>query len=493
MKTKKTTKTIKKKKENIKDIDIASSIKDSFLQYSVAATVRSVPSIIDGLKPSQRRVLYALYKELNPKEFVKSARAVGEIMGKYHPHGDQSIYATLVNMAQTDRHNNPYIESQGNFGSILSSLNDAAAPRYTELRLSKFAEMVFFQDYYTELEYTETYDNKTKEPKVLLPLVPMILVKGTDGIAVGYTSTVPPHDYKSVCNAYIYYIKNRDRLKDTDWDTIASMIKVKFPNNPEISGDTIKGLLTGQGKIYMKAKYKFTKQKIKRSDMTVLRITELPYLVSPVTFIEKLQTVKGYKEYIYGVNDMSSRGEIIVDLILTKETNRNKILEFLKTAKCGFTTEMNYTMNLIGLDNVLKRMGIRDIFNSHYNYLIKILSKYLENLRDKYDDDLIFYEVLYVIVRDKERAKKFMEDVTNYSRLKLYKIFYKDYAIESHIVDRILNSNISILSKDSFVKDKIKETKNKLKDINKNLNNIESYIIYMIEETLSNTKLKESE
>ena len=129
-------------------------------------------------------------------------------MGKYHPHGDQSIYATLVNMAQKDRHNNPYIESQGNFGSILSSLNDAAAPRYTELRLSDFATKTFFGEYYKELEYTETYDNRTKEPKVLLPIVPMILVKGTDGIAVGYTSTVPPHDYTSVCLSYIEYIKN---------------------------------------------------------------------------------------------------------------------------------------------------------------------------------------------------------------------------------------------------------------------------------------------
>ena len=231
----------KKRKGSIKEIDIASSIKDSFLQYSIAATVRSVPSVIDGLKPSQRRALYVLYKELNPNEFVKSSRAVGEIMGKYHPHGDQSIYATLVNMAQKDRHNRPYIESQGNFGSVLSSLNEFAAPRYTELKLSKFAENVFFQDYYRELEYTETYDNKTKEPKVLLPLVPMILVKGTDGIAVGYTSTVPPHDYRSVCESYIEYIKNRFTLSDLNWITLANMIKVKFPNNPTIEGDTKKG------------------------------------------------------------------------------------------------------------------------------------------------------------------------------------------------------------------------------------------------------------
>ena len=243
----------------------------------------------------------------------------------------------------------------------------------------------------------------------------------------------------------------------------------------------------------MKAKYGFMMQKIKRTEYTVLRIKELPYLVSPPAFIDKLKTEKDFKEYIYGINDMSSRGEVLIDLIMTNQTNRCKILDFLKTAKCGFYTEMNYTMNLIDLDNVPRRMGLKDIYNAHYSYLEKILMKYLENLKEKYDDDLIFYEVLYVIVRDKERAKKFMEDVTNYSRLKLYKIFYKDYAIESHIVDRILNSNISILSKDSFVKDKIKETKNKLKDINKNLNNIESYIIYMIEETLSNTKLKESE
>ncbi len=478
----------KRQKGSIKEIDIASSIKDSFLQYSIAATVRSVPSVIDGLKPSQRRAIYVLYKELNPNEFVKSSRAVGEIMGKYHPHGDQSIYATLVNMAQKDRHNRPYIESQGNFGSVLSSLNEFAAPRYTELKLSKFAENVFFQDYYKELEYTETYDNKTKEPKVLLPLVPMILVKGTDGIAVGYTSTVPPHDYKSVCKSYISYIKNRFTLTDSNWINLAKMIKVKFPNNPIIEGDTIKGLLTGQGKIYMKAKYDFIVQKIKRTEYTVLRITELPYLVSPPAFIDKLKTVKDFKEYIYGINDMSARGEVLIDLIITNQTNKAKILDFLKTAKCGFYTEMNYTMNLIDLDNVPRRMGLKDIYNAHYSYLEKILMKYLENLKEKYNDDLIFYEILYSIIKDKERAKKFIEDVTKFSRIRLYGIFYKEYGIESHIVDRILNSNISILSKDSIVNDKIKDVKSKLKNVEKNLDNFESYIIYMIEDSLSNLK-----
>lgn len=470
----------------IKEIDIASSIKDSFLQYSIANTVRSVPSVIDGLKPSQRRALYVLYKELNPNEFVKSARAVGEIMGKYHPHGDQSIYATLVNMAQKDRHSNPYIESQGNFGSVLSSLNEFAAPRYTELKLSKFANEVFFQDYYKELEYTETYDNKTKEPKVLLPLIPMILVKGTNGIATGYTSTVPPHDYRTVCESYIHYIKNRFKLTDTNWITLANMIKVKFPNKPVIEGDTIKGLLTGQGKIYMKAKYNFMIQKIKRTEYTVLRITELPYLVSPPAFIDKLKAVKDFKEYVYGINDMSSRGKVLIDILMTNSTNRTKILDFLETSKCGFYTELNYTMNLVGLDNVPRRMGLRDIYNSHYSYLEKILLKYLENLKFKYDEDLLFYEILYSIIKDKERAKKFIEDVTKYNRARLHKIFYKEYGVEYYIVDRILDSNISILSKDSIVKDKIRDTKIKIEEINKNLKNFESYIIYLIEQSLSN-------
>ena len=196
--------------EKILRTEYSEEMQKSYLDYSMSViTARAIPDARDGLKPVQRRVLYDMseLRIFSDRPHRKSARIVGDTMGKYHPHGDSSIYETLVVLSQDFKKGMPLIDGHGNFGSIEG--DGAAAMRYTEAKLAKFAEEVYLKDLERTVEFISNYDETEKEPEVLPVRVPNLLINGAEGIAVGMSTSIPTHNLLEVCNTCIAYIKNR--------------------------------------------------------------------------------------------------------------------------------------------------------------------------------------------------------------------------------------------------------------------------------------------
>jgi len=197
--------------EKILRTEYSEEMQKSYLDYSMSViTARAIPDARDGLKPVQRRVLYDMseLKIFSDRPHRKSARIVGDTMGKYHPHGDSSIYETLVVLSQDFKKSMALIDGHGNFGSIEG--DGAAAMRYTEAKLARFAEEVYLKDLDKTVEFVSNYDETEKEPDVLPVRVPNLLINGAEGIAVGMSTSIPTHNLSEVCDTCIAYIKNRD-------------------------------------------------------------------------------------------------------------------------------------------------------------------------------------------------------------------------------------------------------------------------------------------
>ena len=244
---------------------------------------RAIPDVRDGLKPVQRRILYSMYKEKNTydKAYKKSARAVGDVMGKYHPHGDSSIYDAIVRMSQDWKMREPFVDMQGNNGSIDG--DSAAASRYTEARLSKIAGAMLKDIEKDTVAMSPNYDDTLLEPTVLPAKFPNLLVNGTTGISAGYATNIPPHNLSEVIDATIYRISNpNSRL-----DTIMNYIKgPDFPTGAIIEGiDGIRSAYeTGKGRIIIKSKTRIEKNKI--------IITEIPYEVNKSQLVRKMDEIR---------------------------------------------------------------------------------------------------------------------------------------------------------------------------------------------------------
>ena len=275
---------------------------------------RAIPDVRDGLKPVQRRILYGMYKSGNTydKKYRKSAKAVGDVMGKYHPHGDSSIYDAIVRMSQDWKMREPFVDMQGNNGSIDG--DSAAASRYTEARLSKIAnEMLRDIDKDTVI-MAPNYDDTLLEPTVLPSRFPNLLVNGTTGISAGYATNIPPHNLSEVIEATIFRIDNpNSRL-----ETIMNYVKgPDFPTGGIVCGlDGIKSAyLTGRGKVMIKSKTKIEKNKI--------IITEIPYEVNKNLLVKRIDEIRIDKKIdgILEVRDESDKDGLQITIDLKKDAN----------------------------------------------------------------------------------------------------------------------------------------------------------------------------
>ena len=191
--------------------DISEELRASYIDYAMSVIVgRALPDVRDGLKPVQRRILYSMFEMglLSDRPYKKSARVVGEVLGKYHPHGDQAVYDALVRMAQDFNMRYPLIDGQGNFGSVDG--DEPAAMRYTEARLTKIAEEMLADIDKDTVDFVPNFDATLKEPSVLPSRIPNLLINGSSGIAVGMATNIPPHNLREVCNAIIAYINDED-------------------------------------------------------------------------------------------------------------------------------------------------------------------------------------------------------------------------------------------------------------------------------------------
>jgi DNA gyrase subunit A len=349
---------------DVEHIDIQDSIKTSYLDYSMSVIIgRALPDARDGLKPVHRRIVYTMNElNLSPRTpYKKSARIVGDVIGKYHPHGDTAIYDALVRLAQPFSMREPIVDGQGNFGSIDG--DNAAAMRYTEARMAKLSEEMLKDIDKDTVDFVPNYDETTKEPDVLPTRVPGLLLNGSEGIAVGMATKIPPHNLNELLDGLIYLIDN----PDAELSEITPLIKgPDFPTAATIFGK--QGILdaykTGRGKIKIRAKHHIEQQKNKE----IIVIDELPYQVNKAREIAKIaelardKVVQGISE----VRDESDREGIRIVIELKKDAMSEIVLNNLYK-----TTELQKTFGIILLavhnkePKVFTLMELLNLFISH--------------------------------------------------------------------------------------------------------------------------------
>ena len=319
--------------DKVHEVDLKKTMEQSYIEYAMSVIAsRALPDVRDGLKPVQRRVLYSMI-ELNngpDKPHRKCARIVGDTMGKYHPHGDSSIYGALVNMAQDWSTRYPLVDGHGNFGSVDG--DGAAAMRYTEARLSKISMEMLADINKDTVDFVPNFDETEQEPTVLPSRYPNLLCNGTTGIAVGMATNIPPHNLGEVVNAVIKIIDNRiEESRDTEIEEILKIIKgPDFPTGAQILGTRgiEEAYRTGRGKIRVRA---VTNMETLPNGKTRIIVTELPYLVNKARLIEKIADLVKEKKIdgITALTDESSREGMRINIELRRDVNANVILNQL--------------------------------------------------------------------------------------------------------------------------------------------------------------------
>ena len=376
--------------DKIHDIDLKKTMETSYIDYAMSViAARALPDVRDGLKPVQRRVLYSMV-ELNngpDKPHRKSARIVGDTMGKYHPHGDSSIYGALVNMAQKWATRYPLVDGHGNFGSMDG--DGAAAMRYTEARLSRISMEMLADIGKNTVDFMPNFDETEKEPTVLPARFPNILVNGGTGIAVGMATNIPPHNLREVIAAVVKIIDNR--VEEDRPTTIEELMEiVKGPDFP--TGATILGKAgieeayrTGRGKIRVRAVYNIEAMANGKSRIIV---TELPYAVNKARLIEKIaELVKDKKlDGITDLRDESNREGLRICIELRRDVNANVIMNRLLKH-----TQLQDTFGVIMLALVKNEPRILN--------LQQILEYYL-----KHQEDVVTRRTKYDLNKAEERA-----------------------------------------------------------------------------------------
>ena len=376
--------------DQIHDVDLKKTMEKSYIDYAMSVIAsRALPDVRDGLKPVQRRVLYSMI-ELNngpDKPHRKCARIVGDTMGKYHPHGDSSIYGALVNMAQDWSTRYPLVDGHGNFGSVDG--DGAAAMRYTEARLSKISMEMLADINKNTVDFQPNFDETEKEPVVLPSRYPNLLVNGTTGIAVGMATNIPPHNLREVINAVVKIIDNRvEEDRDTTIEEILEVVKgPDFPTGGMILGTAgiEEAYRTGRGKIRVRA---VTDIEPMQNGKNRIVVTELPYMVNKARLIEKIaELVKDKRvDGITDLRDESDRQGMRVCIELRKDVNPNVILNQLFKH-----TQLQDTFGVIMLALVNNEPKVLNLLDMLKHYL-------------RHQEDVVTRRTKYELNKAEERA-----------------------------------------------------------------------------------------
>lgn len=365
--------------EKIIPVNIEDEMKSSYIDYSMSVIVaRALPDVRDGLKPVHRRVLFGM-NELglaSNKSHKKSARIVGEVLGKYHPHGDKAVYDTMVRMVQEFSLRYPLVDGQGNFGSVDG--DSAAAMRYTEARLSKVAEAILEDLEKNTVDFLPNFDDTLKEPSVLPSILPNLLVNGSNGIAVGMATNIPPHNLNEICDGITYLVKN----PDADIKKLMKYVTAPdFPTGGIIYGyEPVKDAFeTGRGKIILRAKVSIESEKNGKQNII---INEIPYQVNKVSLIENIaQLVRDKKvEEISDINDESDRDGMRIVIGLKRDANPHVIVNNLYKH-----TQMSVTFGVIMLalvDGIPKILNLKEMMQHFISHRLNVIIR-----RTKFDLD----------------------------------------------------------------------------------------------------------
>ena len=363
--------------DGIEELTVENVMEDSFLRYSMSVLIdRALPDVRDGLKPVNRRILYAMNKNgwKAPHATVKSARIVGEVMGKYHPHGDSSIYMSMVNLAQPWKMRYTLVEGQGNFGSMDG--DEPAASRYTEARMDKLGVEMLTDIEKDTVDFRDNFDGTEKEPVVLPAAVPNILLNGQMGIAVGMATNIPPHNLGELVDATVAQIDNPEI-------TLKELMKyVKgpdFPTGAEVYGGTpmMQAYETGRGSVTIRAVTHIEEHKNGRHSIVV---TEVPYGMSKEAFVDKVRELVLAKklDHIADARDESARGKIRIVVDLKKDAFPKKILNQLYKMT-GLQTTFHYNvLALVNDGRVPKLLGLKDILAEFIQHRQKVVRRRTE-------------------------------------------------------------------------------------------------------------------
>ena len=380
--------------DKVHEVDLQKTMEKSYIDYAMSVIAsRALPDVRDGLKPVQRRVLYSMI-ELNngpDKPHRKCARIVGDTMGKYHPHGDSSIYGALVNMAQDWSTRYPLVDGHGNFGSVDG--DGAAAMRYTEARLSKISIEMLADINKNTVDFQPNFDETEREPVVLPSRYPNLLVNGTSGIAVGMATNIPPHNLREVVNAVVKIIDNIiEEQRETTMEELLEIVKgPDFPTGATILGTRgiEEAYRTGRGKIRVRA---VTNIETLPNGKSRIIVTELPYLVNKARLIEKIAELVREKKIdgITDLNDHSSREGMRICIDLRKDANANVVLNQLYKH-----TQLQDTFGVIMLCLVSNRGSLEPkVLN-----LSEMLKYYLAH-----QEDVVTRRTQYDLNKAQERA-----------------------------------------------------------------------------------------
>ena len=363
-------------KEKITDVSIVNEMESSYIDYAMSVIVqRALPDVRDGLKPVHRRILYAMWSiglKANAK-FRKSATVVGEVLGKYHPHGDQAVYDSMVRMAQDFSMRYQLVHGQGNFGSMDG--DGAAAMRYTEAKLRAVAEELLFDLDKDTVNFIPNYDGSQKEPQVLPAKLPALLLNGTMGIAVGMATKIPPHNLTEVCDGIAHYIENPDCTVDDLFEIIPGP---DFPTGGIIydASQIKQAYTTGKGKIVMRAKTEIVENKAGSFQIIV---HEIPYQLNKASLLEKIaDLVKNKKlEGIRDVRDESDKDGVRVVVDLKRDAFPKKVLNRLFKLT---QLQSNFDVNMLALvDGLQPRvLNLKDIIGYYVKHRQEVVRRRAE-------------------------------------------------------------------------------------------------------------------
>ena len=426
--------------DQYEDIELVDALEERYLAYALTTIMdRALPDSRDGLKPVHRRLLYAMYQlNLKPSSsFKKSARVVGDVMGRFHPHGDQAIYDTLVRLAQDFSVRWPLIDGQGNFGNIDG--DNAAAMRYTEARLTDVSQLLLNGIEENAVEFRSTYDEVDKEPIVLPANFPNLLANGSSGIAVGMATSIPPHNIEELCNASLHLIKHRNASYEKLLEFIPGP---DFPTGGEIfeiKENIIETYKTGRGGFKIRSKWSVEQE---NRALWKIVVTEIPYQVSKGKLIEKIAQLAIDKKLpmLDDIRDESAEDIRLVLIPKNKDINPEGLMDSLFLMS---DLEARFSVNLNALSNNIPIVhGLRDLLLSWLDHRKEVLLN-ISNFRlDKIEERLEILSGLLIAYLNMDEIIKIIREEDNPKTELITRFELSDFQAES-----ILNMRLRSLRK----------------------------------------------
>lgn len=456
--------------------EVSSEMRKAYLDYAMSVIVsRAIPAVEDGMKPVQRRILYSMKQMgLKPEsQTKKSARIVGDVIGKFHPHGDSAVYDAMVRMAQEFSLRYPLVFGQGNFGSVDG--DPPAAYRYTEAKLRKISSELL-QDIEKEtVKFVPNFDNSVKEPELLPGKLPALMLNGATGIAVGMATNIPPHNITEVCDAIVAYVKKPNMTFEEIADIITGP---DFPTGGSVTGDMVELYKTGHGRLILRGKV--TTETIKKKEAIV--ITEIPYMLNKSTLVQQIADMISGKKIkdVADLRDESAKGKIRIVLELRKGANAKFVINSLyKYTRLQDAFNVNFLALLGGQPKIL---NIKEVLEAYVSYRKQIVTKRTKFELKKAKERQEIVEGLLIALSNIDAVINLIKK--SKSKTEAMEGLIKSFKLSRKQAEAVLETKLQQLT--SLETDKLKkeaeELKKKIAELEKILGNVKEVLKIIVKE-----------